>query len=178
MADEIYGKGITVASGFDLGAKSPLDTRTITNTIAERNAHVTGNRVYEGMKVYVLSEKKEYMYNGTDWEEVGGITDEQLEQLTIAYEHSQTTHVSEDDIPTKVSDLTNDLSFATQNYVTNEIAKAQLEGEDIDLSGYQSSLDERLQTTDKTIVGAINEINSKIKSIASESDIDAMFENL
>ena len=85
MADEFYGKGITVASGFDLSAKAPLDTRNVVNTIEERDAHVRGNRAYEGMKVYVLAEKKEYRYNGNDWEEVGGITDEQLEQLTICY---------------------------------------------------------------------------------------------
>lgn len=72
MADKFYGKGITVASGFDLSAKSPLDTRNVVNTIEERDAHVLGNRAYEGMKVYVLADKKEYRYNGTDWEVVGG----------------------------------------------------------------------------------------------------------
>ena len=60
MSEEFYGKSIPITSGFDLGAKSPLDTRSIVNTIEERNAHVIGNRVYEGVKVYVLAEKKEY----------------------------------------------------------------------------------------------------------------------
>ena len=104
MSEEFYGKSIPITSGFDLGAKSPLDTRSIVNTIEERNAHVTGNRVYEGMKVYVLAEKKEYRYNGNDWEEVGGITDEQLEKLTIAYEHSQTPHVTEEYVDAKIAD--------------------------------------------------------------------------
>ena len=121
MSEEFYGKGITVASGFDLSAKSPLDTRSIVNTIEERNAHVTGNRVYEGMRVYVLAEKKEYRYNGNDWEEVGGITDEQLEKLTIAYEHSQTPHV-------------------TEEYVDAKIAEASLNGE-VDLSNYATKTD-------------------------------------
>lgn len=48
MADLFYGKGITVASGFDLGAKAPLDHRIVVDTIADRDAHVTGNRAYEG----------------------------------------------------------------------------------------------------------------------------------
>ena len=121
MADEIYGKGIKVASGFDLGAKSPLDTRSIANTIEERNAHVTGNRAYIGMKVYVLENAKEYIYNGVGWDEAGGISDEELAQLTTAYQHSQTKHVTEDDIPSNVSELVNDLSFATETYVENEI---------------------------------------------------------
>ena len=143
MADEFYGKGIKVASGFDLGAKSPLDTRSIVNTIEERNAHVTGNRAYIGMKVYVLENAKEYIYNGTGWDEFGGISDEELAQLTVAYQHSQTKHVTEDD-----------------------------------LSGYQSITDTTLETTNKTIVGATNEINTKINSIATESDIDEMIDEI
>ena len=175
MADEFYGKGIKVASGFDLGAKSPLDTRSIVNTIEERNAHVTGNRAYIGMKVYVLENAKEYVYNGTNWDEFGGISDEELVQLTVAYQHSQTKHVTEDDIPLNVSELVNDLSFATETYVENKI-------KEIDLSEYQVVTDITLETTNKTIVGAINEINTKINSIATESDIDEiideMFNNL
>ena len=178
MADEFYGKGIKVASGFDLGAKSPLDTRSIVNTIEERNAHVTGNRAYIGMKVYVLENAKEYVYNGTGWDEFGGISDEELAQLTVAYQHSQTKHVTEDDIPSNVSELVNDLSFATETYVTNKILEAELNDKEVDLSGYQTITDTTLETANKTIVGAINEINTKINSIATESDIDEMFDNL
>ena len=39
-------------------------------------------------------------------------------------------------VPTKTSDLTNDSSFATETYVTNKIAEAQLGGGQVDLSGY------------------------------------------
>lgn len=65
-----YGKGIPVTSGFDLGAKSPLDSRTVVDNFEELQLHVDGNRAYEGMLVYVNSEKKLYVYNGTDWEEL------------------------------------------------------------------------------------------------------------
>ena len=130
MADEFYGKGITVASGFDLSAKSPLDTRNVVNTIEERDAHVLGNRAYEGMKVYVLADKKEYRYNGTDWEVVGGLTDEQLNQLRIAYEHSQSTHITQDDLQ----------GLATETYVDTKIAEASLSGE-VDLSNYATKDD-------------------------------------
>lgn len=64
---EYYGKGITVASGFDLGAKSPLDTRIVVRTIAERDAHVTGNRAYEGMIVYVIEDQTNYQYINSEW---------------------------------------------------------------------------------------------------------------
>ena len=39
-------------------------------------------------------------------------------------------------VPTKISQLTNDSSFATETYVTNKIAEASLSGGEIDLSGY------------------------------------------
>ena len=66
-----FGKGITVASGFDLGAKAPLDSRLTVKTIEERNAHVTGNRAYEGMLVYVEEDKKTYQLIDNSWEEFG-----------------------------------------------------------------------------------------------------------
>ena len=67
MSDAFFGKGITVASGFDLGAKTPLDSRLVANTFDELVDHVQNNRAYEGMIVYVISDKTTYQYTGTDW---------------------------------------------------------------------------------------------------------------
>lgn len=67
MSDTFYGKGITVASGFDLGAKSPLDSRIVVNTVEERDAHVTNNRAYNGMIVYVIEDKTTYQYLDGEW---------------------------------------------------------------------------------------------------------------
>ena len=160
MANEpIYGKGIVIASGFDLSAKSPLDTRSIVNTIEERDAHVTGNRAYPGMTVYVLDEQKEYRYDGVGWTEM--INDlsavhshdnkEVLDSITAIdianwnaksdFSGSYNDLSDLPTIPTKVSDLTNDLSFATESFVTNKIAEAQLGENDIDLSGYATKDD-------------------------------------
>lgn len=55
-----FGKGIALAGGFDLGAKAPLDSRLVVATIEERNAHVTGNRAYDGMLVYVEEDQITY----------------------------------------------------------------------------------------------------------------------
>ena len=66
-----FGKGITVASGFDLGAKAPLDSRLTVKTIEERDAHVAGNRAYEGMLVFVEADKKTYQLINNVWEEFG-----------------------------------------------------------------------------------------------------------
>ena len=44
-------------------------------------------------------------------------------------------------IPTKVSELINDLSLATETFVSNKIAEAQLGNKEIDLSGYATKDD-------------------------------------
>lgn len=68
-------KGIGVASGFKLQAKSALDPRLVVATLDERNELVTGNGAYEGMSVYVKANKKTYQLQGTtnaDWVDVTG----------------------------------------------------------------------------------------------------------
>lgn len=70
MADDFFGKGIPLTSGFDLSAKSPLDSRLVANTLQERDDNVKFNRAYVGMRVYVISELKEYIYTGSAWKEI------------------------------------------------------------------------------------------------------------
>ena len=96
-----------------------------------------------------------------------GLTSTQQQQLNTAYNHSQSSHVKTSDIPTKTSQLTNDSKFATETYVTNAINNAQLGGgnTDIDLSIYQLIQDNTLTTTAKTIPAAINELKSGLNRI-------------
>lgn len=218
MANEpIYGKGIVVASGFDLSAKSPLDSRSIVNTIAERDAHVTGNRAYPGMTVYVLEEQKEYRYTGTEWTEI-------LNDLSAVHDHankdvldnitaidiaawnaksdfsgSYNDLTDKPTIPSKVSELTNDLSLATENFVTNKIAEAKLEQSEIDLSGYATqddllnyvshedfnlSLVDYVTYTDLEAEGYATQtyVDNKIVNhdhkILTETEADTLFNNL
>ena len=62
-----FGKGIGVSSGFDLGTKGPLDSRITVATIADRDAHSTKNRAYEGMLVYVEADKTLYQFVDNSW---------------------------------------------------------------------------------------------------------------
>ena len=64
-----------------------------------------------------------------------GLTTEQAQQLSTAYQHSQSAHVQASDIPTKTSELTNDSNFVNETYVQNKIAEASLSGGEVDLSG-------------------------------------------
>ena len=197
-----YGNGIKLTTGFDVGAKSPLDNKSVVETIDERDAFVTDNLAYEGLEVYVKETKTKYRYNGTSWIDLDtqsgsksgtgeGLTTEQAQQLTTAYEHSQTPHVSADDIPTNISDLTNDSGFITssdlptvptkvsdlendrgylisipEEYITEtELeAKGYLTSHQ-DISNLQSKIDNNLATTSKEVVGAINEVKSSVDGI-------------
>lgn len=62
---EFFGKGISVGSGFDLGANLPLDNRTVQATIAERDSMPTIQLV-EGLLVYVKENKTAYILKGFD----------------------------------------------------------------------------------------------------------------
>lgn len=118
MADLFYGKGITVASGFDLGAKAPLDHRIVVDTIADRDAHVTGNRAYEGMIVFVKEDQTTY-------------------QLVM-----QTPKEGEPALGWKVfgADAVDLSEYAKIDYVDKQIANAVTGGK-LDLSAYAKVAD-------------------------------------
>ena len=107
--------GILINTGFDLGSSSPIDNRTVKNTIDERDALVSEGKVYENLKVYCKDTQTEYRWTGTEWETVGSSGG--------------------------------------------------------DLTDYQKKTDNTLTTTDKTIVGAINEVKSDIAKKANNSDL-------
>lgn len=96
-----------------------------------------------------------------------GLTSTQEQQLNTAYTHSQSRHVQSSDIPTKVSALENDRSFVTSTEMRAAINEAQLGGgnTDIDLSIYQLIQDNTLTTTAKTIPTAINELKRGLDGI-------------
>ena len=193
--EPIYGKGISLTSGFDLGAKSPLDSRSIVNTIEERDAHVTENRAYPGMKVYVLEEQKEYRYTGSDWKELDvvdlstvhkhenkdvldSITAEDISNWNAKSNFSGSYLDLSDlpEIPSKVSDLSNDLSFATQSFVTNKIAEAKLEQSEIDLSGFATKDDIEninldLATNYATLTYVDEQISTHEHNVISDDEI-------
>ena len=62
---EFFGKGISVGSGFDLGANLPLDNRTVQATLADRDSMLTIQLV-EGLLVYVKENKTTYVLKGFD----------------------------------------------------------------------------------------------------------------
>ena len=65
-----YKKNLQALSGYRIANPKPLDARTVVNTredIAEFSSVV-----YPGLLVYVTSENKFIVFNGTDWEDFKG----------------------------------------------------------------------------------------------------------
>jgi hypothetical protein len=56
--------GISLISNFDVNAPFPIDSRLVVNDITARNNIVW---LYEGLKVYVLSERQSYIYQDSTW---------------------------------------------------------------------------------------------------------------
>ena len=63
-------KGITLSANFDYQAQAPLDSRQLVSDVTERDRLVTENAAYPGLKVFVLSTKLEYLYDGTTWKSI------------------------------------------------------------------------------------------------------------
>ena len=96
---------------------------------------------------------------------VGAINELDIESIK-AEDFVDNSVVVDNNLTSRVSSL--ETNKADISYVDEAIANAQLGGgsSDIDLSVYQTKVDENLVTTDKTIVGAINELD--VESIKAE----------
>lgn len=64
------------------------------------------------------------------------VSDEEVNTRLDNLENSVDNKADKSEIPTKVSELENDSNYASETFVANKIAEAQLAGSNIDLSGY------------------------------------------
>lgn len=64
--NELFDTGIKVTGSFSAAGAFPVDGKYVVNTIAERDDHVTQNRAYDGMEVYVKENKTKYRYQIND----------------------------------------------------------------------------------------------------------------
>ena len=75
---------------------------------------------------------KKITVNGTSYDVEDSVARNATEDIKANY--AKKSDIPE--IPTKVSQLENDENYANETYVINKIAEAQLNGNDVDLSGY------------------------------------------
>ena len=126
---------------------------------ANKYAHIVGNGTSEATRsnAHTLDWSGNAWYQGKLSQD--GIPVEDKDLVTKKY--------VDDNKVTKTSELTNDSNFVDETYVTNAINNAQLGGSEteVDLTIYQTKTDNTLNTTDKTIVGSINEIKDAVDTI-------------
>ena len=146
MSDTSYGKGISIASGFDLGAKLPLDSRNIAYTIEERDAHVDNGRVYEGMLCYVIGDKTTYQYTGTEWKVFGF----DIKDIVVPLENNLTSNATDRALAANQGRVLKELIDALEanTYSKEEIdeIKRLLDQEDIRIGQLLDELANRIPT--------------------------------
>ena len=121
------------------------------NKITINDASASATTVYSGNKIEKIKEELSSQISaiGGSGGSSGGMTFEQIQQLSAAYEHSQSTHAASNaeanvqsdwnvidtnsdayiaNKPTNVSEFTNDANYATETYVDTAIKNIGITG--------------------------------------------------
>ena len=159
----------------------------IVDTIEQRNTYLDQGFIHPGMVVYVLDNQKEYRYINNIWKEipndlVNGHEHENkdvLDNITIQditnwnaksdFSGSYNDLTDLPPLPTKFSDLTNDMNLATESFVLSAI-------DGIDLSSY--ALLEDLQEYYATKLYVDDRISNHDHKVMSDNDINEIFNKL
>ena len=159
----------------------------IVDTIEQRNTYLDQGFIHPGMVVYVLDNQKEYRYINNIWKEipndlVNGHEHENkdvLDNITIQditnwnaksdFSGSYNDLTDLPPLPTKFSDLTNDMNLATESFVLSAI-------DGIDLSSY--ALLEDLQEYYATKLYVDDRISNHDHRVMSDDDINEIFNKL
>ena len=122
-----YGKGITVASGFDLGAEQPLDTRLVVDRYVQLQEHIDGGRVYEGMIVYVVEHEINYQYKNGQWESFSVEVQDTLDSYStvkgLSANQGRVLKQELDNHTHEFEEIQNVPNFATKEYVDEKIGE-------------------------------------------------------
>ena len=159
----------------------------IVDTIEQRNTYLDQGFIHPGMVVYVLDIQKEYRYIDNAWKEipndlVNGHEHENKDVLDSITIQDITNWNAKSDfsgsyndltdlpvLPTKFSDLTNDINLASESFVLNAI-------EEMDLSKYV--LLEDLQETYATKLYVDDRISNHDHTVMNDDDINEIFNKL
>lgn len=208
MSDNYFGlgTGITITTGFDLTTKKPLDSRTVVNNIGQLRA-LPEDRVYKGLLVHVVDEDKLYQWkksvddsgqvildkNGNPVYDWGPIEAEVSAKEVEDVDYSKTPSLLLQKNKQNFFPVTHEKYVVDDNGKTllDKLSEQEIIIQEVnkDLSKYQLKQDNTLETNKKTVVGSINEINSKMEDAIAEfrdeieqtlstlrADIDAMIE--
>ena len=183
-----YKKGMTIIKDGAVDTyREIMCNFIIVDTIEQRNTYLDQGFIHPGMVVYVLDIQKEYRYINDIWKEipndlVNGHEHENkdvLDNITIQdianwnaksdFSGSYNDLTDLPALPTKFSDLTNDINLASESFVLSAI-------EEIDLSRY--ALLEDLQETYATKLYVDDRISNHDHTVMNENDINEIFNKL
>lgn len=166
-----FGKGIQLAGGFDLGAKAPLDSRSVVKTIAERDAHITGNRAYEGMLVYVEADKTTYQLVDGKFKKFGADPSETNDAIQNAI----------------VDDLVTGGSDKALSAEQGKVLKGMIDDLDSKVDVLEETLTntitEKVEEVKTTVEGALNDFSQEVTDKIAEvnqsiTDVDTKVDNV
>lgn len=157
------GKGITITTGFDVATQKPLDSRTVVKDLDELS-NMPAGMIYLGLTVFVISENKLYQRKYEVDEDGIYIFDENGN-------HVEVWGPIESEISSKDIESLDEIDFNdTPIYMLQKNKKdffpmvhedsvfVEKDGQ-VMKDKYQTIVDQSLKTLNKTIPGAINEVN-------------------
>ena len=131
-------KGITVTAGFKLQADALLDLRGCVDSITERDELVTINAATAGLRVFVKENNKNYVYNGTTWDELtlgSGYTHPDSHPATMITQDATHRFVTDEQIAAWNAKAETTLASASNNGLMSSEHFTKLEGLDDELAG-------------------------------------------
>lgn len=163
-----FGNGISITTGFDVATQLPLDSRTVVQT-QEDLENISDNIKYEGLLVFVVDQNKLYQWKQELLEDGTYTPDYRWGPIESEISAKKIEDVGELDLDNIKSlqmqkNKVNFFPITHEKFIYNEKGESLFE----ELKEYQKkdlSADEggeKLETEMQTIVGAINELNSKM----------------
>ena len=174
------GQGITITTGFDVATQKPLDSRTVVHDLDELGSMPAG-MIYLGLTVFVISENKLYQRkyrvdedgifirddNGNIEEEWGPIESEispkdieALEEIDFEGAPNYLLQKNKKDFFPLTHESAVFVEYKEISYDgdNNVVYGNKINGKKIS-DKYQTIVEPTLKTLNKTIPGAINEVN-------------------
>ena len=123
---KVYNNQIKAGSGFAISGPYPIDDRVIVDEYNDLAALTTANYIYEGMEVYVVSDKKSYKLIDGTWKATilaENIHDGQLviqnngEKVAVFTANQSGEITANIKVPTAFSQLDNDCQITSEDIV-------------------------------------------------------------
>lgn len=166
-------KGITITANFDIAAQKPLDSRTVVRTRQELE-YMDKDLIYMGLLVYVIEDNKLYQWKRVLQEDKSekiewGPIEAEVSAVEFNDEFKDEEITDYSIIPPLMMQKNKDNFYPVtyEDYVFCKNGQTLLEAyQKKDLSADENG--EKLETEMQTIVGAINELNSKMDETIEE----------